>query len=124
MLIARVWHGITMEKAADEYLRHIEQTAVPRYRDTPGHVSALVLRRVASGVAEFFVLSIWESYEAIRLFTGSKDISKPVYYEEDYKYLCFPEPRVVHYELAVGADRFSNTDGGCGSYSPTDPKHR
>jgi heme-degrading monooxygenase HmoA len=124
MLIARAWHGITMEKCADEYLRYIEETAIPACRDIPGNVGALVLRRVASGVAEFFVLSVWESYEAISRFTGSKDISKPVYHEEDYKYLCFPETHVVHYQLAVGSDRFCKEYGGPGSQLLGDSNHQ
>jgi heme-degrading monooxygenase HmoA len=69
-----------------------------------------VLRRIANGVAEFFVISIWESYEAISRFTGSSDVSKAIYKEEDYKHLCFPETHVIHFEVEVGEGRFFRLD--------------
>ena len=58
--------------------------------------------RIANGAAEFFVISIWESYEAICRFTGVKDVNAAIYREEDYKHLCFPEKHVVHFEVKVG----------------------
>jgi heme-degrading monooxygenase HmoA len=102
MLIVRVWHGLTRESLADEYLEHIELVGIAACRSTPGNRGAFVCRRISNGVAEFLVVSIWESYEAVVRFTGSEDINAAMYYGEDYRYLMFPEPKVVHYELLIG----------------------
>lgn len=66
MLIGRVWHGLTREKCGDEYLQRLETKRVAAYRRTPGNLGVLVFQRKTSGVAEFFVISMWESYEAMR----------------------------------------------------------
>lgn len=101
MLIARVWHGLTREAAADEYMRHVKRKGIPAYRATEGNRGAFVLRRVHNGVAEFLVVSFWDSYDAIRRFAGSEDINTAIYYAEDRRLLNFREPKVVHYELAA-----------------------
>ncbi len=101
MLIGRVWHGLTREKLGDEYLHQLQQLRLASYRRTPGNLGALVFQRRTSGVAEFLVISIWESYEAIRCFTGSELVDTAIYYQEEYKYLLFPEPKVSHYELSA-----------------------
>jgi hypothetical protein len=53
-------------------------------------------------VAEFFVISIWTSYDAVRGFTGNENPEAPVYCEEDYRYLLFLEPKVMHFEILIG----------------------
>jgi heme-degrading monooxygenase HmoA len=101
MIIARVWHGLTREGSADQYLQHLKKVRVQSYRNTQGCLGALVLRRVVTGVAEFLVISIWDSYEAIQRFTGPKDVNTAIYCQQDYAHLMFPEPKVVHYEIAL-----------------------
>ena len=101
MLIARVWHGLTRGNLGDEYLYKLQQLRVAGYRRTPGNLGVLVLQRNTSGVAEFLVISIWESQEAIRCFTGSEPVDTAIYYQEEYKYLLFPEPKVSHYALSA-----------------------
>lgn len=58
----------------------------------------MVLRRVREGKAEFVLISLWESYEAIKAFAGA-DYEKAVYYPEDRKFLFQMEPHVAHYEV-------------------------
>src|SRR5258706_14604317 len=107
MLIVRVWHGLTREALADQYLQHVKRTGIPAYRAVPGNQGAFVFRRVSNGVAEFMVISLWDSYEAIRRFTGSADINTAIYYPEDQRLLNFAEPKVVPNKLAV-SDLASN----------------
>jgi heme-degrading monooxygenase HmoA len=100
--IARVWHGITSEKCALEYLEHIKAKGIPAYRATSGNTGAMVLYRIKTGVAEFYVISFWQSLAAIQRFVGCEDISEAVYYPEDHLYLQFLEPRVNHFHVAGG----------------------
>jgi heme-degrading monooxygenase HmoA len=103
MLIARVWHGLTGEARADEYLQHINRIGIPTYRATLGNQGAFVFRRIHNGIAEFLVVSFWDSFDAIRRFTGSGDVDNAVYHRDDRRLLTFLEPKVAHFEL-VAAD--------------------
>jgi len=60
----------------------------------------LVLRRLHEGRAEFFLLSLWESWDAIQQFAGD-DVEKAFYYPEDPQYLLSMEPGVEHYEVLL-----------------------
>lgn len=57
-----------------------------------------VLRRIRKDRAEFLLISLWDSLEAIRRFSGP-EISKAVYYPEDREFLSELEPEVSHFEV-------------------------
>jgi len=44
------------------------------------------------------LLTLWESWDAIKAFAGA-DYEKAVYYPEDEKFLLTLDPQVMHYEL-------------------------
>jgi heme-degrading monooxygenase HmoA len=99
-MIARIWRGITPESKADAYLDYLHATGLKEYRETPGNRGVTVLRRIADGRAEFVLISLWDSMEAIRAFAGD-DVERAVYYPEDTQYLLELEPHVTHYEVAA-----------------------
>jgi heme-degrading monooxygenase HmoA len=99
-MIARTWHGVTPASKADEYVEYLNKTGVPDLRDTLGNRGVLVLRRIEGEEAHFLLISLWESYEAIRRFAG-KDAEIARYYPEDKEFLLELEPRVTHYEVVV-----------------------
>ena len=102
-MIARVWHGVTTEDQAEEFLDYVKKTGVPGLRSTPGNLGGMVCRRVEQGRAHFLLTSFWESREAIARFAGP-DIEQARYYPEDEKYLLDLEPKVTHYEVVVGQE--------------------
>ena len=55
------------------------------------------------GRAEFLLISLWESFDAIRKFAGPQ-IEKAVYYPKDKEFLLELEPHVVHYEVVVAPE--------------------
>jgi len=97
-MIARIWHGTTNQEKADQYLDYINKTGLPDYKGTAGNLGAYVMRRIENGVAHFFTVTFWDSYDAIRRFAG-KNVDKAKYYPEDANYLLEMEPNVRHYEL-------------------------
>ena len=99
-MIARTWHGVVPEAKADAYLDYLNRTGVPGYRATPGNRGVHVLRRTEDGRTHFLLLSLWESWDAIRAFAGD-DLDRARYYPEDREYLLELEPTVTHYEVAV-----------------------
>ena len=102
-MIARSWSGITRAEDADVYLEYLHATGFPEYRATPGNRGVLALRRIAGDRAEFLLLTLWESEEAIRRFAGD-DIGRAVFYPEDERYLIERGDRVEHYEVVYQAE--------------------
>ena len=96
--VARTWRGRVPRERANEYLAYLEATGVRDLRATPGNRSVWVLRRAAGDVAEFWVISSWESEEAIRAFAG-EPIDTARYYPEDPGFLLEMSETVEHWEL-------------------------
>ena len=97
-MIARFWRGITPKSKADDYLKYLEKTGLKEYRSTEGNRGVYVFRRIEDDRAVFLLMSLWESYEAIKRFAGP-NFEKAVYYPEDKKFLLELEPNVAHYEV-------------------------
>lgn len=101
-MVARTWRGATDAAAADAYVEFLEQTGVGELRATAGNRGVLVLRRVREdGLAEFWVISFWESRAAIEAFAGPA-IERAVFYPEDDRYLVERELTATHHEVSVG----------------------
>lgn len=91
-MIARVWRGVTPEAKGDEYLEYLKATGLKDYRSTAGNRGVYVLRRGRRGRAEFLLISLWDSMEAIRAFAGP-EVERAVYYPEDHEFLLKRSPR-------------------------------
>ncbi len=99
-MVARVWVGITREAQAGDYLAYLSRTRVKAHRETEGNRGVFVLQRVCGGRAEFVLISLWESWEAIRKFSGG-DLEKEVFYRADKDFLLEFDAKVTLYEVLV-----------------------
>ena len=97
-MIARTWRGATRAKDAAAYLGYLHQTGFSEYRKTDGTRGVLALRRIIDDKAEFLLISLWDSEQSIRVFTGD-DIGKAVFYPEDDRFLIERDERVTHFEV-------------------------
>lgn len=97
-MIARTWQGATKAEDAEAYLEYLHQTGLAEYRKTEGNRGVLGLRRIVNARAEFLLVSLWDSKEAIRQFAGD-DIEKAVFYPEDERFLVERDNHVNHYEV-------------------------
>ncbi|HEV2853306.1 MAG TPA: antibiotic biosynthesis monooxygenase [Thermoanaerobaculia bacterium] len=99
-MIARTWRGATKAEDAEAYLQYLHETGFSQYRATPGNLGVLGLRRVADADdrAEFLLVTLWESEEAIRRFAGD-DISRAVFYPQDDHFLVDRDDHVNHFEV-------------------------
>jgi heme-degrading monooxygenase HmoA len=102
-MIARTWWGATRAADADAYLDYLNATGLTAYRATPGNRGVLALRRIEGDRAEFLLLTLWDSEDAIRRFAGD-DIGRAVFYPEDERFLVARDERVNHYEVAYRAE--------------------
>ena len=98
-MIARIWRGRTNADRSDEYLAFLEGTGLADYRHTEGNRGVVVLRREAEGAAEFTILTLWDSMDAIRRFAGDEP-ERARYYSEDPQFLLEMAPFVEHHEIA------------------------
>lgn len=102
-MIARSWAGATRAEDADAYVDYLHTTGLAEYQATPGNRGVLALRRIAGGRAEFLLVTLWDSEDAIRRFAGD-DIGRAVFYPEDERYLVARDERVRHYEVVFSAN--------------------
>lgn len=102
-MVARTWRGATRSEDADNYLAYLRETGLEEYRATPGNLAAMAFRRVEGGKAEFLLVTLWQSEDAIRAFAG-EPLDRAVFYPEDGRYLIEKEERVQHFECVHFAD--------------------
>ena len=99
-MIVRTWRGRTRIDDADRYLEHLEATGLREYRATTGNRGVQVLRRDVGNEAEFLVVSLWDSMEAVRRFAGPTP-EKAVFYPKCEDFLTEYDRDVKHYEMLV-----------------------
>jgi len=96
--VARTWLGRVPAHRSDAYLAYLQETGVRGLRATPGNQGVMVLRRMVGDVAEFQVISTWDSLESIRAFAG-EPIDTARYYPADSDFLLGMSEKVEHWEL-------------------------
>lgn len=99
-MIARFWRGVTPESKANDYYEYLKSTGVKDAQAVKGNRGVIVLRRMSEGHAEFLVISLWDSIDAIREFAG-QEIEMSRYYPSDAQYLLDLEPDVIHYDVLL-----------------------
>ncbi len=97
-MIARIWRGATRAEDADAYAAYMGATGGEALASTPGNRGVYMLRRVEADRAEWIMLSLWESEEAVRGFAGD-DISVAVFYPEDDRFLIERDLTVEHLDV-------------------------
>lgn len=101
-MIARTWRGWTSATDADRYVEYLRETGVKEYRQTPGNLAVLVLRRITGDRAEFVLVSLWETVDAVRAFAGD-DEGVAVFYPQDDEFLVDRERHADHFDAVVAA---------------------
>ena len=102
-MIARTWRGWTSAADADRYVEYLHQTGVKEYRETPGNRGVFMLRRAVDDRAEFVLLTLWDSMDAVRAFSGD-DERVAVFYPEDDAFLVERERHADHFEVLVAPE--------------------
>ena len=97
-MIARIWRGATREADRDTYFEYLQKTGLKEYKSIPGNRGVWVLRRMYDGKSEFTLISLWDSWDAIKAFAGP-DPEKAVFYPDDDNFLLERGLGVTHYEV-------------------------
>lgn len=99
-MIARHWRGWTKPANADAYERLLRERVLPDLNKIDGYRGGYVFRRNRPDEAEFVVVNLFESLEAVRQFAGP-DCDVPVFEPEARELLSKVEPVARHYEVRV-----------------------
>lgn len=97
--VARVWHGVTPKVKRDEFIRYVGVTGMKDLKRTKGNRGAYLFTRDVGDNTEFLLISLWDSEDSIKGFTGN-DVKRPRYYKRDSEYLAELEPSVAHFSVA------------------------
>jgi heme-degrading monooxygenase HmoA len=97
-MIARAWWGAVPIEKADGYLHYLVDFGFRDYRTYPGIRAVYLLRRTEEAQVQFFLLSFWNSRQAILAYAGA-NIEQARYYPYDLECLIDPAPNVEHYEV-------------------------
>ena len=97
-LIGRIWEGSTREADAERYLEYLRGSGLADYARTGGNRGVLAFRGTDSGRADFLLLTLWDSEEAIRRFAGDP-IERARFYPDDDAFLIRRQPTARHVAL-------------------------
>jgi len=102
-MIARIWRGAVRRANGDRYAEYMRGTGVKEYAEASGNRAVLMLRRDDGDRTEFVMVTLWESWDAIRAFAGD-DVERAVFYPEDDAFLVEREETATHYSVieAIG----------------------
>jgi heme-degrading monooxygenase HmoA len=99
-MIARHWRGWTKPEDADGYEAFLKQNVIPGLRAIDGYCGGYVLRRQVGEEAEFVVINLFDSLEAVKRFAG-EDYGVAVFEPEAKRLLSRIDPLAAHYEVRV-----------------------
>jgi hypothetical protein len=99
----RLWRGWTTPDNAGAYIEHLRGATLPALGAIPGHQGAIVFRRDADDEVEFIVLTLWDSFGAVRAFAG-EDYDVAVIPLEVRALLLRCEERARHYDVVIATD--------------------
>ena len=99
-MIARHWRGWTKPQDGDAYEALLTTKVLPGLRGIEGYRGGYVLRSDGPREAEFVVVNLFDSLEAVKQFAGP-DYAVATFEPEAKQLLSRIEPTAAHYEVRV-----------------------
>lgn len=97
-MIVRTWHGCVPLEYGDGFARHLHETGIHHSRNIPGNLGAFIRRVRRDDYEHFFLVTYWESLDAVRDFAGP-DHETAVSYPGDEGFFLIADPIVLHHEV-------------------------
>jgi heme-degrading monooxygenase HmoA len=105
-MVVRTWTAVARSPGdADAYAEHLRSTVFPHLRTIDGHLGAYLLQRASATSVAVMVMTVWESRDAIRAFSGD-DTGVAVVEPEARRLLVNFDERVAIYDVVL--DSFSH----------------
>ena len=90
MTIMRLWHGEVAIDKADDYEQFMIERAAPNYSSVEGLLNLYFQRKDETDKAHFLLVTIWDSLESMKNFSGA-DSEVAKYYPEGDAFLLDKE---------------------------------
>jgi len=98
MTIMRLWHGEVAIEKADEYEKFMIERAAPDYSSVEGLLNLYFQRKDEKSKAHFLLVTVWDSIESMKKFSGTNpELAK--YYPEDDDFLLGKEKHSLVYNV-------------------------
>ena len=97
-MIARHWRGWTELRKAEAYEALLKDRVLPGLTRLEGYRGGYVLRTDGPELAEFVVMNLFESLDAVKRFAG-ENYAAAVFEPEALELLARREPLAAHYEV-------------------------
>ncbi len=97
-MIARHWRGWTRPGDADSYEHLLKETVLPQLKQITGYRGGYVLRHDGPEEAEFVVINLFDSLDAVRAFAG-ENYTAAVFEPEAKRLLSRVETKAMHYDV-------------------------
>lgn len=113
-MIERHWKGVSRAGEADNYISHLMTDTFPKVSAIPGFIRASILTRTADAGIEFLIITVWESFDAIKQFAG-EEADMAVVPLVVQKMMVTYDMNVSHYEVRAtcnGIDRTTPPNAG------------
>lgn len=104
-MIVRTWHGIVPDDKAEAFNEYLKATGIKEAQDIPGNLGTYVYRQSQDNLTHFYMVSYWDSYEAIVTFAGPNP-GVAVTYPKDAQYGLISDPIVLHHEVLEVPSQF------------------
>ena len=105
-MIGRIWHGWTTPENADRYERLLKEEIFPGIagKGVPGYRGIQLLRRpIDTGEVEFVTIMLFDSWEAVKRFSG-EDHERAYVPAAAREVLARFDERSQHYEIKAHLD--------------------
>jgi heme-degrading monooxygenase HmoA len=99
-MIARIWRATATRDNAATYQHHFAAMVVPHLKAINGFSGASLLRREVEGGTEVLALTLWQSLDSIRAFTGP-DPDKAIVDPDARSMLTTFDTTAANYEVVV-----------------------
>jgi heme-degrading monooxygenase HmoA len=115
-MILRTWTALARSPAdAADYAEHLRTNVFPHLHTLDGHLGAYLLQRGSGHAVGVMVITVWESLEAVRAFSG-EDTGVAVVEPEARRLLVNFDERVTLYDVVL-----DSTDPGHMAGDRVDP---
>jgi heme-degrading monooxygenase HmoA len=94
-MILRIWRGCTAPQNANAYYAMLQETILPGLHRVSGYRGAYVARRNVENEVEFLTLTLWDSMDAVRVFSAD---GRAVIHEAAAPLLTHHDEYSIHYD--------------------------
>ncbi|MBR0716616.1 antibiotic biosynthesis monooxygenase [Bradyrhizobium liaoningense] len=99
-MIARIWCATATREKAASYQHHFASRVLPHLKAIDGFSGAKLLRRNTSDGIELLAMTLWQSLDSVRAFTGS-DPERAIVDADAQAMLSTFDETAFNYEIVV-----------------------